>query len=257
MITLFHRDLGTSGRPPLIILHGLLGSSRNWQTAGRDLAAHFHVRTLDLRNHGASPHADEMSYDSMVADVIHWLDVHELPRVTLLGHSLGGKVAMLLACRNPERVDRLIVVDIAPRDYQSLAHRAEFAAMNELDVSTLATRAEAELKFESRVSDWTMRKFLATNLERSEDGRWRWSINLPALTANLTALEKNPLQASDRYSGPALFILGGKSRYVKPDDYPTIAAHFPDHRIEVIPEAAHNPHMETREAFVAVVTDWM
>jgi pimeloyl-ACP methyl ester carboxylesterase len=250
---LFHRDLGGAGRPPLVILHGLLGSSRNWQTAGRDLAGKYHVFALDLRNHGGSPHADTMDYAFMAADAIAWLDAQGLARVTLMGHSMGGKVAMLLACRHPERVERLIVVDIAPKDYYWVAHRAEFAAMNELDLAHLQSRAEAELRFEARVDDWAMRKFLATNLERLPAGGWAWQINLPVLTAALPALEKNPLAPDDRFAGPTLFIAGGKSRYVSSADWAATAEHFPSAQLEIIAESGHNPHMETRAAFVDIV----
>jgi esterase len=238
----------------LVILHGMLGSSRNWQTVGRDLAAKFHVFALDLRNHGGSPHAEEMTYAAMMEDVMGWLDAHELKRVTLLGHSMGGKVAMLLASRHPERVERLIVVDIAPKDYFWVAHRAEFAAMNELDLAHLQSRAEAELRFEARVSDWAMRKFLATNLERAAEGNgWRWVVNLPALTAALPLLEKNPLEPGDRFMGPALFLTGGKSNYVQPADRSAVGQHFPAVQWAVLPESGHNPHIEARESFVASV----
>lgn len=256
-VTLFHRDLGGAGKPPLVILHGLLGSTRNWQTAGRDLAAHFHVHALDARNHGGSPHDPAMDYDAMVADVLAWLDAQGLARVTLMGHSMGGKTAMLLACRQPERVERLIVVDIGPLDYAWAAHRAEFAAMNELDLSGLGSRAEAETRFESRVKDWAMRKFLATNLERAEAGGWRWIVNLPVLTAALPVLERNPLAPGDVFTGPAQFILGGKSRYVSPEQHGAIRTHFPAARIETLAAAGHNPHLEAREAFVAAVTTGM
>jgi len=252
-MTLFHRDLGGADRPPLVILHGLLGSSRNWQTTGRDLAATHHVCALDARNHGGSPAAEPMDYDAMVADVIGWLDAQGLERVTLLGHSMGGKTAMLLACRHPARVERLIVVDIAPRNYRWAAHREEFAAMNELDLATLGSRAEAEKCFEARVTDWAMRKFLATNLDRDEAGRWRWIINLPVLTAALPTLERNPLDPADRFSGPTRFIAGGRSTYITAEDHPVIHRQFPAAQIEVIPASGHNPHMETREAFVAAV----
>ena len=251
--TLFHRDLGGAGKPPLVILHGLLGSSRNWQTTGRDLTARFHVMALDLRNHGGSPHEEAMTYEFMVADVLAWLDAQGLAQVTLLGHSLGGKVAMLLACRHPERMKRLIVVDIAPKDYHSAAHREEFAAMSALDLASLASRTAAEQSFEAQVPDWVMRKFLATNLERTPEGQWRWLINLPALTAALPVLEANALAPEDQFAGETLFILGGKSRYVKEADYAGIHRHFPGARIETIATAGHNPHMETREAFVALL----
>jgi pimeloyl-ACP methyl ester carboxylesterase len=171
----------------------MLGSSRNWLTAGADLAEHYHVLAPDLRNHGRSPHDDTMDYEALRGDVLTWMEAQGLGRVTLVGHSMGGKTAMLLACRHPERVERLIVVDIAPRDYFWPGHRASFAAMNELELRDLRSRAEAELRFEARVPNWAMRKFLATNLERTEDGNWRWQINLPGLSRALPQMESNPL----------------------------------------------------------------
>lgn len=253
MVTLFHRDLGGAGNPPLVILHGLLGSSRNWQTAGRDLAARFHVLAPDLRNHGGSPHAPEMTYAAMVDDVLGWMTAQGLSRAALLGHSMGGKVAMLLACRHPQRVERLVVVDIAPKDYHSAEHRAEFTAMNALDLRMLPSRSAAEEAFAAQVPDWAMRKFLATNLERTPEGRWRWQINLPVLTAALPALERDALDPADHFAGATQFITGGKSRYVKESDHAVIRSHFPQARIEPIVTAGHNPHMEAREAFVAAV----
>ena len=256
-LSLFHRDLGGSGQPPLILLHGLLGSSRNWQTAGADLAARYHVLALDLRNHGRSPHADDMSYEAMMADVIAWMDERKIALATVMGHSMGGKVTMLLACRQPARVKQLIVVDIAPKDYLSAAHRGELAAMNELDLTGLQSRAEAELRFEARVPDWGMRKFLTTNLERDPEGGdgWRWVINLPGLTAALIELEKSPLTERDGFAGPTHFICGGRSRYFEPGDWKKIADHFPAAKLTVIEESGHNPHMETRETFVRAVME--
>lgn len=253
VVPLVQRDLGGAGKPPLVVLHGLLGSSRNWQTTGGDLAEQYAVSALDLRNHGRSPHDSEMTYEAMARDVLAWMDAAGLGRASLMGHSMGGKVAMLIACRHPERVERLVVVDIAPRTYQSQAHRAEFTAMLELNLDTLQSRAEAELKFEARVSDWAMRKFLATNLERTADERWRWIVNLPVLATALPDLEGNPLGAQDQYAGPVRFITGGKSRYVRAEDHATIRNHFPTASIITIPDAGHNPHMETRAAFVDAV----
>lgn len=250
---LTHRDLGGAGKPPLVLLHGMLGSSRNWQTAGRDLAAAHQVFAVDLRNHGASPHADTMTYAEMMDDVLAWLDAQGLGSTALLGHSMGGKVAMLLACRHPARVSRLTIVDIAPKDYFWPGHRASFAAMNELDLADLHSRAEAEIRFEARVPSRTMRKFLAGNLQGSRETGWKWQINLPALTAALPELERNPLAPHARYDGPALFVAGEKSTYIEADDHAAIRAHFPAARIHVLPDAGHNPHMEMRAAFVAAV----
>jgi pimeloyl-ACP methyl ester carboxylesterase len=252
-VHLHHTDLGGQGRRPLLLLHGLLGSARNWLTTGRDLAAHWHVLALDARNHGKSPHGPEMSYEVMVADTLAWMDAQGLGRVTLVGHSMGGKTAMLLACRHPERVERLVVVDIAPKDYSWAAHRAEFLAMTELDLASLASRQEAEMRFEARVHNLGMRKFLATNLERTPGGGWRWIVNLPVLAQALPVLERNSLQPEDRYAGPALFILGGRSRYAGTQDHDLIRRHFPSADIEVIPDSGHNPHMEAREQFTALL----
>ncbi|MBL9214535.1 MAG: alpha/beta fold hydrolase [Opitutaceae bacterium] len=252
-VPLHHVDLGGAGRPPLLVLHGLLGSVRNWQTTGRDLAAGYHVFALDARNHGRSPHAPEMTYAAMAADLLGWMDARGLARATLVGHSMGGKTAMRLACRHPERVERLVVVDIAPRDYSWMAHRAEFAAMNELSLDGLASRQEAEMRFEARVPDLGMRKFLATNLERTEAGGWRWIANLPVLTAALPTLERSSLEPGDRHAGPALFIAGGRSQYVQPPDHAGIRRHFPAARIAVIADSGHNPHLDRREEFVRLV----
>jgi len=252
-VPLFHRELGGSLLPAVVILHGMLGSSRNWQTAGRHLAEHRRVIALDLRNHGLSPHAGTMTYEAMVADVLGWMDGQGLQRVELVGHSMGGKAAMLLACRHPQRVSGLVVVDISPKDYGGQAHRDEFAAMNELELGGLRSRAEAETRMEGRVPSWAMRKFLATNLERSPDGTFRWLVNLPVMTAVQAVLERNPLSPGDRFGGPALFVIGGKSSYVSGEDREQTRRHFPRARFLVLEGSGHNPHIDSREALVAAI----
>ena len=259
-VDLISRELGGTGKAPLVLLHGLLGSGRNWQTAGAGLAEAAggrNVWALDMRNHGKSPWSDVMTYDAMVSDAVRWLDSQGMGAVDLMGHSMGGKVAMALACRHPERVRRLVVVDIAPKSYLSHGHRAEFAAMNELRLAELSTRGEAELKLEGRVPDWAMRKFLTTNLERGEDGAWRWTVNLPVLTAALTEVEANPLAVGERFVGPMMVVRGGKSRYVTDEDAARLPEHFPAARVETIAAAGHNPHMETRAEFCAAVGEFL
>jgi pimeloyl-ACP methyl ester carboxylesterase len=251
-VALFHRDLGGLGEPPRVILHGLLGSSRNWLTAGRDLAENRRVFALDLRNHGLSPHADEMSYAAMAADVLAWMDAREIGKAELIGHSMGGKVAMLIACRHPGRVATLVVVDIAPRDYAWPDRGAELRAMGGLDLAGLGSRAQAEALLEVAVPDTAMRRFVLTNLERTPGG-WRWLPSIPALAAALASLERNPLGPGDRFGGPALFVAGGRSRYVEPADRAAILGAFPAARIVVLANSGHNPHIEAREAFVRAV----
>jgi len=257
MPILAHRDFGGEGLPPLVILHGMLGSSRNWQSAGRDLAARFHVHALDLRNHGDSFHAREMSYPVMAADVLAWMDAHGLERAHLLGHSMGGKTAMRLAVDHPLRVGKLVVVDIAPKAYPR-SHGMNFSAMHRLDLAALASRQEAEEQIAAEVPDWAMRKFLLTNLERRAEGRgFRWIINLEALTAALPVLEENFLHPDERFDGDVLFVLGGRSRYFLPEDEPVTRAHFPYVVFETIAESGHNPHFDTRERFVDIVGEFL
>lgn len=255
VVKLHHRDLGgTPELPPLIVLHGLLGSSRNWQSTGADLAEKFHVYALDLRNHGRSPHDAVMTFEAMVDDVIGWMDEHAIAKASVMGHSMGGKVAMLLACRHPERVQKLFVVDVAPKDYDLMGHQNDFLAMNELDLRTLTTRGDAEMRFEARVPSFGMRKFLATNLERdAESGQWRWIVNLPVLTATLPDIARNSLRPGDHFEGPTTFVVGGRSRYFESDDAVKVQAYFPKAEVVVIPDSGHNPHMDARVAFVEAV----
>lgn len=248
MLDLFHRDLGGEGKPPLVVLHGLLGSSRNWVAAGRDLAADFHVFALDLRNHGDSPHAADHTYGLMEEDVLRWLDGMKIDRCHLIGHSMGGKTAMRIACRHPERVRSLVVVDISPRAREP-KFRTEMSALNRLPLHELSSRAEADQMLAREVSSWGMRQFLLTNLVRREDGSFAWQANLPLLTRQLEATGSAPIGAADKFQGPALWVIGGKSDFVLPEDHEFIRGHFPAAVIETFSESGHNPHVEDRLRF--------
>ena len=249
-VPLASRDFGGAGRAPLVVVHGFLGSSRNWQLTGRDLTGHGHVHALDLRNHGDSGRANDMSWDALVADILAWCAGQGISRARFLGHSLGGKVLMRLACAAPTLVENLVVVDIAPKSYAFQSHRHELAALLDLELTGLATRAEAEMRLEGRVPDLAMRKFLLTNLGRAEDGSWRWLVPLPWLASALPTLETSPLEADMRFVGSTTFLLGGQSRYVTEEDHAVIRHHFPNAVIETIAAAGHNPHMDSRTEFV-------
>jgi pimeloyl-ACP methyl ester carboxylesterase len=256
-IKLTHRDLGGSGLSPLIILHGLMGSSRNWQTLGRELSQYYHVFALDLRNHGTSPHSAEMTYADMAEDVILWMQSNHIENATILGHSMGGKVAMVAACRYPSCVTKLIVVDIAPKAYYWPAHRSEFSAMKKIDLNHIATRLDAEKVLELDVPSLALRKFLVTNLEKTQDGNWQWIVNLDVITKAVDHLESNPLAPAEQYLGPTCFIVGGKSNYVKIEDEPSIKSIFPQAQIVTLHEAGHNPHMDSKDAFLKAIKDFI
>ncbi|HVS15517.1 MAG TPA: alpha/beta fold hydrolase [Thermoanaerobaculia bacterium] len=249
-VELFVRDLGGEGRSPLVILHGLYGSSRNWVTVGRALADRFHVLAADLRNHGQSPHRADMRYPALVADVLAALDRLGLERTELMGHSLGGKVAMALACRAGERVRRLYVLDIAPREYAPDA--ALLDALLAVDLTGVERRGEVDERLADAIPDRELRMFLLTNLVRA-GGRYTWQIDLRALRDAVPDIRANPLRADDRFAGPTLFLAGGRSGYVTADDRPAIERHFPRARLAWLEGVGHNVHTEGGDAFVRAV----
>lgn len=251
-IELYGAVSGEVASPPLVILHGLLGSSRNWAGITRALEKDFRVHALDLRNHGQSPHAATMDYESMVADILAYCDRHEIASFRLIGHSMGGKAAMLLACRHPERVQALVVVDIAPKHYPPHWEK-EFRALRALEVEHFSRRQEAEDALKGSVSDWAFRQFFLTNLERRPEGGFRWVVNLPVLQASLPELFADPLKGSDVYEGPTLFLRGAQSGYVGEDAESAIQVHFPQAGLETVADAGHNVHFEQPESFLSLV----
>lgn len=251
-----YRYFGNEGKPPLVILHGLLGSSRNWQMVGKVLSKQFEVFAVDLRNHGDSPHLDGMDFASLGADLESFAAARGLRRFHLMGHSLGGKVAMYFAAHHPKQVESLIVVDIAPREYEPY-HVEDFAAMKALDLSAIESRQEADEALSKQVPDWGMRQFLLTNLKRLPDNGFVWGVNLKALMEARDAMRAAPLRKGETYGGPVCFVLGGKSDFVRKSDHALIRQHFPESVIKTLPDAGHNPHTENREVFVPVLQEWV
>ena len=251
-LPLIVRELGGAGTP-LVVLHGLLGSSRNWQSAGAALAERGRrVLAPDLRNHGASPWGDDCSYAALACDVVALLDRLALGPAHLIGHSMGGKAAMRLAMDRPDLVARLTVVDIAPRAYADRV-RVEFAAMNALDLSAVTSRKDAEARLAAQVPEWGMRQFILTNLGQDAEGRWRWTVNREALTRALPDILGNPLAPGEAWEGPARFVRGGKSNYIRDEDLAAIRAHFPRADVVTLPDSGHNPHFDARAGFVDAV----
>ena len=252
VLPLAARELGGTGSP-IVILHGLLGSSRNWQSAGVALATSGHrVIGLDLRNHGISPWDDDCSYVSMAEDVRAFLQSEKLDSVHLVGHSMGGKVAMRLAFSYPALVSRLTIVDIAPRTYSDRV-RVEFTAMNLIDLTKIKSRRDAENQLMDKVSDWGMRQFILTNLNSDENGVWKWTVNREALTQSLKSILDFEVNDPEIFNGPTRFIRGGKSNYITDADSILIKKHFPLADMITLPQSAHNPHFDARAEFVKAV----
>jgi esterase len=254
-VELTHIAQGESG-PPVVILHGLLGSARNWSTVARQLGATHRVFALDLRNHGGSSWADSMTYDEMAEDVRAFMARHALPAAAVIGHSMGGKVAMRLALTHGDEVERLIVVDVAPVDY-----RRSFAAyidvLRRLDLSRLTRRSDAAAWLADHVDDEGVRGFLLQNLV-SVEGGFAWRVNLHALADGMPELMGFPEGPSpEQYGGPALFLTGGRSDYVREEHRPTILRLFPNAEIVTIPDAGHWVHAEASEKFLKVVRDFL
>jgi esterase len=236
--------------PPVVLLHGLFGSARNLGAVARTLSAQFRVLSLDLRNHGDSPHDPAMNYDIMAADVIETLDALGAWPAAVIGHSMGGKVAMRLALTAPDRVRRLAVADIAPVNYPS--HFGAYAAAM-LTVPDDAIRPVADSLLAPVVQDPAVRSFLLHNFR---PGRG-WRVGLAEIAAALPMIEAWDQHAAAPYRGPTLFVTGAKSDYVKPQDHSAIRAVFPATRFVAIKNAGHWLHAEQPAAFAATLSAFL
>ena len=234
--------------PPVLILHGLLGSARNWSGFARQLGATHRVFALDLRNHGRSPRAATMGIGEMAEDVDAFLQRHGLAPAALIGHSLGGKVAMRLALDRSDLVARLVVVDVAPVTYtHSLGQYVD--AMRRVRLDRAERRSEVDGQLAHTIDEPRLRAFLLQNLVR-ESGGYRWRIDLEAIAHNLPRLMAFPGDHGPSYDGPTLFIAGGRSHYLRDAHRPTIEGLFPNAELVTIAEAGHRVHVDQPGAFL-------
>ena len=249
---LHYRQFGEE-RPgtPLLLLHGLLGSLVNWQGIARKLAGRHPVIVPDLRNHGRSPQDPDVSYPAMAGDLLELMDDLEVAQVVPVGHSMGGKAAMWLALENPRRVEKLVVVDIAPVRYPGRLGPL-LDALLELPLGQIGRRAEADQWLSRRIPEKAVRDYLLQNLVRTDSG-WQWRSNLRALRDGLEIISDFPEPPPGaRYPGPARFIHGSRSDYVKPEHRPRIEALFP--RAELVPiDAGHWVYAERPADFLAAL----
>lgn len=240
--------------PPIVVLHGLFGAGRNWQSVARELADSYRVLTVDLRNHGRSPHTSGMDYSLLAADVRALLQQLELENVTLLGHSMGGKTAMTVALLDPSRITRLIVVDITPVPSADI-HTPMIDAMLAVPLDKVRRRSEVDALIRHAVPEAEIRLFLLQNLHIT-DTEVRWRFNLPALRAGMSALiGPLPIPDAARYTGPASFIRGLKSDRVLAAHMPLLQRLFVNPAIRSIEDAGHWPHAESPGAFLRAVRD--
>lgn len=235
---------------PLIIIHGLFGTLDNWQTLGKKLANDFEVYLVDQRNHGHSPHSGDMNYQLMSDDLHELITDLELSDVILLGHSMGGKTVMTYATQHPEYLDKLVVVDIAPKQYP-FHHQQILAGLNAIDLSVVKTRREADAILSEYISDVGVKQFLLKNLYWVEKGQLGWRINIPALTNHMDDI----LAATPeiRVETPTLFIRGEKSNYITEDDYQNIYNQFTNSEIETIYNVGHWVHAENPLEFYNIL----
>ena len=261
---LFFRKEGSG--PPLIIVHGLYGSSDNWINIGKRLADKYTVYMLDQRNHGRSPFADSHTYDDLRNDLLEFFEQHKIEKATLLGHSMGGKVAIWFAADFPEKVEKLVIADIAPKNYLLLKDDSQFylhqnilLAMQEIDFSIIKSRNDVDDFMAEKIDNRQIRQFLLKNVVLDKDTKqYKWRVNAEVLYDYLeeivSGVNKNWLD--DRTpitSYPVIFIRGMKSKYILPEDEILINNIYPDSRIIDITDAGHWLHAEQPQKFMEAV----
>lgn len=250
---LFHKSLGQG--PPLVILHGLFGSLDNWMGIAKALSAQQTVYLVDLRNHGKSFHDRQFNYSVMSEDLLQWSRQVGLKDYALLGHSMGGKVAMFHAQQYPEKLHRLLIVDIGPKAYP-VHHQAILDGLSAIDTSSLQSRQEADDSLALFVPEAGVRQFLLKNLKREEGGGFRWKLNLPVIRDNIQAVG-TALPVEPQVTVPGLFLTGEKSHYVLDSDRAAILQQFPNAEIRSVAGAGHWIHAEAPTAFVKEVGNYL
>lgn len=238
---------------PLLILHGFLGMSDNWKTIGTQFAANgFQVHLLDLRNHGKSFHSDEFSYAIMAQDIYEYCKANNLEKVNIIAHSMGGKTAMLFAATHPEIIEKLIIADIGPKFYAQ-HHQSILAGLNAVDFSKKPSRTEVEAIVSQYITDFGTRQFLLKSLYWLEPGQLAFRFNLAVFNEKIEEIGKK-LPENAVFLKPTLFIRGGNSNYILEEDFQNIQKHFPDSRIETIPNVGHWLHAENPKMFYEITS---
>ncbi|XOV66780.1 MAG: alpha/beta fold hydrolase [Fluviicola sp.] len=241
---LYYRELGEGD--PLMILHGLFGFSDNWQTHAKKLADYYRVILVDLRNHGRSDWSDEFSYEIMADDVLELCDDLELEDLVLVGHSMGGKVAMQVAAKREELLSKLVVVDMGIKGYP-MHHDHIIEGIKAVKIDAIDARSEADDQLKEHIDSYGVRQFLLKNMYWKEKGKLAWRMNLSVLEREMPNILSG-FEADEIFT-PTLFIRGAMSNYILDEDIPSIEAQFPDVEIITIEDAGHWVHAEAPEEF--------
>jgi esterase len=240
---------------PVVILHGLFGSLNNWSTIGRQLGEEFRVHLVDQRNHGRSPHDSVHTYEAMAGDLYEYFREEGILSAHVIGHSMGGKTAMEFALSHPDAVRKLIIVDISPRP-TSREHDSILRALTALQLDRFTSRESIDDALKPQIPERAVRQFLLTNLKRNDSGRYEWKMNLDALERNYGEINRG-IENGRQFTGPVLYLKGGKSPYITDGDIPAIKSLFPKGDIRTIPGAGHWVHAETPGEFLAIVRDFI
>lgn len=263
---LFYRQSGNQG-PPLIILHGLFGSSDNWVSVAKLLEKHFEVFILDQRNHGKSPHSDEFNYSLLSNDLFNFFAIHNIVNANLLGHSMGGKTAIYFAKDYPELLNSLILIDIAPKNYSKnfnpeiITHQKIIESLLLINLSELKNREQADKELSKNISSLKLRSFLLKNLHRNKSGKFEWLLNLNSIKNNFTNIADgfsiNEWQNIEISGFPVLFVKGGESKYILQKDKTIINKIFPAAEIFELPETGHWLHAEKPKELVSKIISFV
>ncbi|OWR15088.1 alpha/beta fold hydrolase [Chryseobacterium sp. VAUSW3] len=240
---------------PLLVFHGLFGMLDNWASFGKEFGEYFPTHLIDLRNHGKSFHSEEMTHDDLAHDISHYMEHHGIEKANLLGHSLGGKAVMQFAVKYPPKVEKLIVVDIAPKAYPP-HHQGILKALESVDFEKITTRQEAEEILQQYIPEKSVIQFLAKNLYWKDDKKLGWRFNLKTLSEKYSQFVSNAIKFGV-FTGKTLFISGAKSQYILPQDEFLIKQQFPNSSVVTVENAGHWVQAENPKDFNEAVKDFI
>lgn len=227
---------------PIVILHGLFGTSDNWQTLAKQLAKNYTVFIIDQRNHGRSPHDDEFNYQVMAHDLKEFLEQNWIYKARIIGHSMGGKTAMQFASSYPDMVEKLVIVDIANNTYKG-GHEGIFEALMSLELDKVENRKDADEFLKNKIEEFGVRQFLLKNLTRNKSGEYEWKMNLPVIYKNYQSILEE-IEVEEQFEGATLFVKGGLSKYINEENFNTTQQVFPNAVLKTIKNVGHWVHAE-------------